>query len=629
MSFLAELRRRNVIRMAGLYLVGAWLIIQIAETLLPIFHTPDWVLQVLVLLLALGFVPALVFSWIYELTPDGLKRDAEVDEAKSIAPQTAKRMDQLTLAGVLVLLAVIAADRWWPSTAVPERSPTDATEVVAPAGTAMPVTPGVDTRSIAVLPFVNMSPDPANAFFADGISEELLNILVGVEGLKVASRTSSFSFKGKDTPIPEIARQLGVRHILEGSVRKQDTRVRITAQLIEADSDTHLWSQTFERDLDDIFRVQEEIARAITSALEDVLGVRQVSVAAPTTDLDAYERFLRGRTRFYQRVDLDEANTDLQFAVERDPAFAEAWAFFAAASFVVGNGGYRTELDREAVLARALPSAERALALNPDLGIALAVKGQLLTNSADPEQVAEGIRLLEQAADQVAADTSARLWLGLSWMSLGFVDRALSHLVSAQDQDPLVAINNGYLGLAYATQGRWQEGGRLAHRAVELSALPFWSNNIAIGLVHAGKEDEAWQLLSAIQPMLENDARLGGAFMEGLLAAIKDPTRRAEFLAANEYDPQRDNAVPALNAALMFRDADRVFSTVGPPGTRLIVTICAWLPSLGWLREDPRFFALAQANGSVGFWEAQGFPAGCRPIDDPAGRRLDCSGYAP
>ncbi len=625
-GLLAELRRRNVIRMAGLYLVGAWLVVQVAETLLPAFDVPGWVLRAIIIVLAIGFLPALVFSWIYELTPDGLKRDAEVDPTRSIGVQTARRMDLLTLAGVLVLLAVIAADRWWPKAAEP--APAETAKASAPAGPPARADEA-STRSIAVLPFVNMSPDPANAYFADGISEELLNILVGVEGLKVASRTSSFSFKGKDTPIPEIARQLGVRHILEGSVRKQDNRVRITAQLIETGSDTHLWSETYERDLVDIFRVQEEIAGAITAALQDVLGARKVSVDAPTVDLEAYERFLRGRTRFYQRVGLDEANVDLAFAVERDPDFAEAWAFLAAASFVVGNGGYPTGLDREALVARALPSAERALALDPDIGIALAVKGQLLANSGDPAQIAEGIRLLEQAADRVSADTSPRLWLGLGWLSVGFADRALPHFERAQDQDPLVAINNGYLGLALAIQGRWEEGGRLAHRAVELSALPFWTNNIAAGLANDGREQEARQLLLASQPMLTDIPQLGGAFLEGMLAALEDPALRADFLAANEYDPERDNGVAALNAALMFRDADRVFRADGPPGTRLIVQVCAWLPSMGWLREDPRFFQKMDRQGAVGFWEANGYPRGCRAVDDPAGRRLDCSGYAP
>ncbi|HSM11084.1 MAG TPA: hypothetical protein VK827_05910 [Lysobacter sp.] len=627
----AELKRRKVIRVAVVYAATAFAVLQGADIMLPRMGVPEWGMNLVVALTVLGFPIAIVLGWALEVTPDGIRRTdaAPAAQAEKRAPPALLGKRTVLASALLVAVGVGLGAGWWLKPGGEDSRAPVAHDAGAPSAATAQGQAKPESNSIAVLPFLNMSPDPANVFFADGISEELLNILVGVEGLKVASRTSSFSFKGKDTPIPEIARQLGVRHILEGSVRRQDNRVRITAQLIETDSDTHLWSETFERDLVDIFRVQEEIARAITAALEGVLGVRQVSVSTPTTDLESYERFLRGRTRFYQRVGLDEAIADLQFAVERDPAFAEAWAFLGAASFVVGNGGYPTELDREALLAEALPAAERALALSPDLGIALAVKGQLFTRSGDSAQIAEGIRLLQRAADRVAADTSARLWLGLTWLELGFVERALPLFASAQDQDPLVAINNGYLGLAYATQARWQEGVRLAQRAVELSALPFWSFNIAIGLANDGRRDEARQLLYAAQPMLTGDPQLGGDFLSGLLAALEDPGRRDEFLAANELDSQEDNSVPALYAALMFQDAERAFRVVGGPGTRLIMSLAAWLPSLGWLREDPRFYARMQESGAAGFWEDQGFPRGCRPVDDPAGRRLDCSGYAP
>ena len=632
MSLFAELKRRKVIRVAVVYAATAFAVLQGADIMLPRMGVPEWGMNLVVALVLLGFPIALVLGWALELTPEGLRvtpSASPADAADSAAAPALLGKRTLLASALLVAVGIGLGAGWWlkpggEAAQAPAAAVSGAPPATASADRARPA-----NNSIAVLPFLNMSPDPANAFFADGISEELLNILVGVEGLKVASRTSSFSFKDKDTPIPEIARQLGVRHILEGSVRRQDNRVRITAQLIETDSDTHLWSETYERDLVDIFRVQEEIARAITTALEGVLGVRQVSVATPTMDLEAYERFLRGRTRFYQRVGLDEAIADLQFAVERDPDFAEAWAFYGAASFVVGNGGYPSTLDRAALLAQALPAAERALALSPELGIALAVKGQLLTRSGDPASLAEGIRLLEQAAGRVAADTSARLWLGLAWLNLGFVERALPHLVSAQDQDPLVAINNGYLGLAHATQGRWQEGARFAQRAVELSALPFWSYLTAIGLANDGREGEARQVLAALGPFLADEQNLGGAFLAGLLAALEDPGRRAGFLAANEFDVQRGNDVAALTAALMFHDADRVFRVGARPGTRLLMALGAWLPSLGWLREDPRFYAFMRGGGAVGFWEANGFPRGCRAMDDPAGRRLDCGGQTP
>ena len=623
------------------YAATAFAVLQAADIILPQMNVPDWAMGLLVTFVIFGFPIALVLGWALEVTPDGIKRTEAVPAGTSEVATPALLGKRTVLAAALLVAVGVGLGAGWllkPGVDAPEipPAPVVATPAIAAAPTAT-AGPGVvdagsgepDQNSIAVLPFLNMSADPANEFFADGISEELLNILAGVEGLKVASRTSAFSFKGKDTPIPRIARELGVRHILEGSVRRQGDRVRITAQLIETRSDTHLWSETFERDLVDIFRVQEEIAQAITVALKDVLGVRTVSVAAATTDLQAYERFLRGRSRFYQRTSLDEAISDLRFAVERDPGFADAWAFLAAASFVVGNGGYPTQMDREALMANALEASERALALDPELSTALAVKGQLLSRSGSAESTAEGLRLLERAAARVSADTSARLWLGLLWIQLGFVERALPHLESAQDQDPLVAINNGWLGLAYAIQGRWEEGSRLAHRVVELSPLSFWTYNIAIGLVHAGREEEAKRLLSAAQPML-GGSPLGGENFDQMLAALADPGRRADFLAANRFDPQRDNAVGAMYAALMFRDEDEVFR-VGDTrgGTLTIFWSSAWLPSMAWLREDPRFYEIARKHAVAAYWEAEGYPPGCRAIDDPAGRRLDCSGYGP
>lgn len=606
MSFFGELKRRNVFRMAGLYTVGAWLVVQVAETVLPAFDTPDWVLRAIIVLLAIGFVPAVIFSWLFELTPEGVKRDVDVVPERSARPAVGRRMDRWMLIGVLVLLVLLMAEWFWPA------------ESGAPG---MPLVPVSGNASIAVLPFVNMSADEDNEFFADGISEELLNVLVGIEGLKVASRTSAFRFKNSSTPIPEIASLLEVDHVLEGSVRKQGERVRITAQLIHAASDAQLWSRTFERDLTDIFRVQEEIASAITQALENALGVRRVSVDAPTTDLAAYERFLRGRSRFYQRLELDAAIDDLEFAVERDPGFADAWAFLAAANHVA-SAGWPTERDREALKARAPLAAERALALDPDSAIALAVKGDWWFRAAEPGQMVEGLRLLEQAADLSMVDTSARLWLGLSWLDLGFADRALPHLLEAQARDPMVPSNNGYLGLAYATLGRLPEGRRLMLDAVEISGTPFWAVVLAVGLVNADDDAAAVELLTATRT---HTSGRGQEFVDRILQVVEDPTLRESFLADN-FEAARGGSALEMLGALMFADPDSVFSNTGPRASYEFMTSTTWLPSLRWVREDPRFYALMADRGIVGFWELEGFPPGCRPVDNGDRPRLDCSG---
>lgn len=228
MSFFTELKRRNVIRMGGLYLVGAWLIIQIAETLLPAFDVPGWVLRATIILLAIGFLPALVFSWIFELTSQGLRRDGEVTPGESVAPQTARKMDRLLLVGMLVVIGAIAADRWWPregsdaagsSDSMVANQPASAIDDADSATAADPLAQPV-VKGIAVLPFANLSADPEQAFFADGITEDILTRLAGIRGLRVISRTSVMRYKDTTLGLPEIAAQLGVTHILEGSVRR-------------------------------------------------------------------------------------------------------------------------------------------------------------------------------------------------------------------------------------------------------------------------------------------------------------------------------------------------------------------------------------------------------------------------
>ena len=326
MSLIAELKRRNVIRMAGLYLVGAWLLVQVASTLFPAFGVPDWALRGLVIVLVLGFVPMLVFAWVFELTPDGIKRDAEVSRAESIAPQTARRMDRMIIAVLLLALVYFGFDRL---VLAPRRDAAlvaSTTQSVAAQATAQ-AKPTVSRNSIAVLPFVNMSGEAANEYFSDGISEEILNVLAGTPELQVAARTSSFAFKGKTMEVPAIAEQLKVRMVLEGSVRKQGDKVRITAQLIDAQTGFHVWSQTYDRKLEDIFVIQDEIARAIG----DELKVKIAAVAGPgqrdgsTRNVAAYDLYLRGMALWHSRTEkgILEAISLFEKAIATDPEQAQ------------------------------------------------------------------------------------------------------------------------------------------------------------------------------------------------------------------------------------------------------------------------------------------------------------------
>lgn len=608
MSLFSELQRRNVFKVAAAYVVVGWLVMQAGDLLAPQLSLPEWAPRLVTFLVLIGFPIALVLAWIFDLTPDGMQlAQGRVGNTRFYAS-----------VGAITVLAL----GWF----FMGQREDPATQMAIPGPAAEAVTVSEAPPSIAVLPFVNMSPDPENEYFADGIAEELLNILAGIDGLKVASRTSAFSFKGSNASLPTIAATLNVAHVLEGSVRKQGDRVRITAQLIHADSDTHLWSETFDRQLIDIFKVQEEIAQSITTALEGVLGTQKVAVAAVTRDLEAYQRFLRGRTRFYQRVDLDDALADFQFAVGRDPDFAEAWAFLAATAQVHSLSGYPTQLDRNAIMQLVDPAVDRALALNSDLPLLLAVQGYRLMDTGVAEIMLQGIALMERAAESELSDSTARMWLGLFWLTLGQIDRATAVLESAFLSDPLVAINVGYLGLARFLSGQEAEGERLARRAVELSGWFATAWMISVEMANRGQFASAteWYVLGPARATL-SEADIPRV-AEGYARALGDPGSRSSYASMLQSLGAPPN-FGTVQHMLAMADVETLFDRIQADGTwleHLSMNLAAWLPSLGWLREDPRYFALMLARGHVGVWEVVGYPLDCRPVDDPAGRRLEC-----
>ncbi len=338
MSLFAELRRRNVIRMAGLYLVGAWLIVQIAETLLPAFDVPGWVLRAIIIVLAIGFLPALVFSWVFELTPDGLKRDGEVTAAQSIAPQTARRMDLLTLAGVLILLVVIAADRYWPR----EHPASESTLTADASSPTMPDNGKVDSDLassrtsglIAVLPFRNRSAREEDAFFAEGVHDDLLTQLSKIAAFKVISRTSMMRYADSTLSVPQIAAELGAAVVLEGAVQRAGNQVRVNVQLIDGVNDVHLWAENYDRALttETIFAIQADIAQAVAKAMQVALTPEESSTlrAGSTQNLQAYEAYLRGTLLTGNTVmsadNLMRSIAAFDQAIGLDPNFAEAYA---------------------------------------------------------------------------------------------------------------------------------------------------------------------------------------------------------------------------------------------------------------------------------------------------------------
>lgn len=613
MNLLAELRRRNVIRMAGLYLVGAWLLVQVAGTVLPMFEVPAWVARALVIVLALGFIPALVFAWIFELTPEGLKRDADVAAAESIAPQTARRMDRMLLIGALAVVAVLLVERFWSAPTPVEPPVAAATTEAAPAPIA-PAATGAPAASIAVLPFVNMSTDAENGYFADGISEELLNVLAGIDGLTVASRTSSFTFRDGKVPLPEIARTLGVQHVLEGSVRRQGQRVRITAQLIRAGTDAHLWSQTYDREVTDIFAVQEEIAQAISDELASLLPVAaKVAVPASTGDIEAYERFLRGRSRFFQRTELEAGIADLEFAVERDPELAEAWVFLAAARYVAP--GYSLSGSDVGSNPDTLAALKVARTLAPEHPMVMALDGVLLTDEGD---FIAGLDKLAEAAAQRSTDTTPALWHGLMLLQSGYIAQALPVLERAARADPLSGINNGYLGLARLDAGDETGGAEAVTRGAELGWVP-GPLVYSIELALRGDHERARQIVAAMPATDGSEqARANAAYSR----ALADPTKVDELLALLD---ETDEFMLSFGQQDRMLDAWRKMAANDRQSLRRTrwTVRALWLPSARAAREDPRFFEVARAFGMVKLWEARGWPDNCTRATAP--ERLSCT----
>jgi TolB-like protein/Tfp pilus assembly protein PilF len=353
MSLLAELRRRNVIRVAGLYLVAAWLLVQVAETLLPIFDTPGWVLKVLVAMLAVGFIPAVVLAWVFELTPDGLRRESAIQDTQPTVDPTARRLDIAVIALLLLAIGLFVIGQRHPAPETASRSPT-----------AINALDSAPPRSIAVLAFADLSADKDQEYFADGIAEELLNLLARIDGLQVAARTSSFKFKGGQADIGEIGRALGVETVLEGSVRKAGDQVRITAQLIRVENGFHLWTQSYDRRLENLFATQDEIASAIVDALKLELDL-SAETSGRTHDLAAYDLFLRGRheARAPSQAALLRAISLWEQALAIDPEYAAALSGIAEAwVWLEDYGGVKSS----EAYPKAEQAARRALAIDPD-----------------------------------------------------------------------------------------------------------------------------------------------------------------------------------------------------------------------------------------------------------------------
>jgi TolB-like protein/Flp pilus assembly protein TadD len=462
-NFFAELKRRNVIRVAGLYLVGAWLLTQVASTVLPTFDVPSWALRGLIITLALGFVPALIFSWVFELTPQGLKRDAEVPPEQSIAPQTARRMDRMIIAVLALALAYFGFDKF---VLAPRRDaarspirPNDSNTAVVP------------EKSIAVLPFENLSDEKANAYFADGIQDEILTKLASVADLKVISRTSTAKYKSKPEDLKTVAQQLGVANVVEGTVQRAADKVRVNVQLIDARADTHLWAKTYDREIKDVFSVESEVSQEIADALQAKLSPHEADAlaTAPTRDPEAYDLFLKGEYEereaesSLKAESYDRAAAFYQQALDRDPNFALAAARLAESR--LNRHWFVARLD-ENQLTQVKRVAERALAIAPSLPEAHTALGNFyyLGYRRYDQALAEFQRALELQPN----NAKALEFCGYVHRRQAQWELSLSELAKCQDRDPRDASLPANIGALYQTLRMWEEAKRAGYRALAI-----------------------------------------------------------------------------------------------------------------------------------------------------------------
>jgi len=449
-----ELRRRNVFRVAFAYVVASWLVLQVADLVLENIEAPAWVMKVFMLVIALGFPLVLMFSWAYELTPEGLKREKDVDRSQSITPETGRKLTLVTI-GLLVAVLVLGGLEHFivpgPGGAAPDGAANE-----------------VSDNSIAVLAFEDLSPEGDQGYFADGLSEELLNVLAKVPELKVAGRTSSFAFKGQGRDLREIGELLNVSHILEGSVRKSGNRIRVTAQLIKASDGFHLFSETYDRELSDIFELQDEIAANISSALlTEIVGTESIDRVAET-DPAAYELYLQARQRIHTRnpFDMKEALAMLDSTLEIDPLYAPALAQKALATYLLSDseGAYGDTPESEAVPA-AFRLVGQALALDRDLPEGHAIKGLLLDTV---KQDRSAIDSLQRALELNPTMSDAKNWLSSAYFSLDQRDRTRQLLEEVVEHDPTYGPAFLNLTFEYLRVGEYDRTEALIERVARI-----------------------------------------------------------------------------------------------------------------------------------------------------------------
>jgi TolB-like protein len=600
MTFFAELKRRNVVRVGIAYVIVGWLLAQIAEFAAENFGAPDWVLRIFVVFLILGLPLALLFSWAFEMTPEGIKLEKNVDRDESITPQTGRKLDFIIIAVMAIALIYMVADKFIIEPEI--------TETHAP----------VD-KSIAVLPFVNMSDD--KDYFADGLSEELLNLLARIPDLKVAGRTSSFSFKGKNDDLRAVGGALGVGTVLEGSVRRSGERLRITAQLINVEDGFHIWSDTYDREMADIFDIQDDVANAIISALQlHLISDTAVEAERSTENTEAYALYLESLAMFREGSNPLETIELLDRALELDPQFVrgheqKAILYWTAAGW---------DLDSPTAQQLVYDSAKTAFDIDPS-----SIVAQTFMATADPTGWTWSIDVaaIERALEELPGNYSllhSYCWdLGM----VGYYRQALKCADRLISLEPLAALGYERKGVALIAMGRNAEAYEAWRKAADLGIAGNVTSTIFDHLLH-GEDEQAIELLEALPP---RDARkvfsLGSRNFRGFVEKARDSETGVQYLrdtvsamaaSANDYVEATHAYVwyLAFGALDEYYDVIYEMDEVDTAWTNSdVLTYIGRAYKASGYTAHPRFTPLRNRWGMLDLWEERGPPDDCSKID--------------
>ncbi|MGB9476545.1 MAG: tetratricopeptide repeat protein [Candidatus Udaeobacter sp.] len=579
-NFFAELKRRNVYKVAVAYAIVGWLVVQIATQVFPFLEIPTWVVRLVIVLVAAGFPIALVIAWAFELTPEGIKRTEDVDLAASARQPRKYTWIFVVIVGAALSIGLFFIGRYTGRT------------TTSAAGSELPA------KSIAVLPFESLSEDKSNAYFAEGVQDEILTRLAKVADLKVISRTSTQHFKSAPDNLPQIAKQLGVTNILEGSVQKANDQVRVNVQLINALTDAHLWAETYDRKLTDIFVVESDIAKTIAETLQAKLtGSEKTAISKkPTANPEAYELYLKGRFFWNKRTaaDLRKSIEYFQQAIAKDPSYAQAYAALAQSWKLLPafNGGAPNDCFPQAEAA-----AKKALALDDTSSTAHAALASLkgLNGFDYPGAIAEYERTLQLNPN----DATALQWFANDALAnVGQTEREIAKLKHAVELDPLSLVINSNLGVAYIHAGRLDDAIAQLRKTVELDGAFYYSRyNLAQALELKGLIPEATAEYQKTMSMTEDPVPLG---MLGRLYALHGQKDEALKILQKLHQSRAQHYTAAYALALIYvglGDRNEALNwleqgyrehdgfNIGPIRVD---------PLLAPLHGDPRFEALAE-----------------------------------